>query len=180
MSINKIFISHSENIKSLEILEELKRELKQVNKKFDFSGKNLEEKSINSNIFDSEITIAILTENLLTKDKLELINGKMFLELKNSLISNNNKNINGIILLMDEPFRKKYFNTLTKNNTKFPIIDKNIDNINYLKKSEKDNWDYMLIVKKEDFFKNSLFYIRKAEIIREKQINTRIYDINLI
>lgn len=186
MPITKIYLSHSDNQKGIELSEEVKKILTKEKKKvFTFDSKSRSKKQF-ENLWDktkeeistSQLSIFVLTEDLLKGNQEQLAkNGSMYKEISRSLEFGFHKLINGVIMIVDKEFKRKYFSTIINTPT-FPIIDKNIDNINSFLKNRNSSLDYIIILTIDEFKENYKFWLRETYNNRMKQMSKRIYDIN--
>ncbi|MGL4183841.1 MAG: hypothetical protein ACRCRP_01775 [Metamycoplasmataceae bacterium] len=185
MNTHKIYISHSDSQEGLILFEKVKMAVYELGKEVFHLGERTREISkidqnwnkIYSNIVFCDTTIVILTKDLLKENKKDLLGGIMEQEIKASLFNNDMKDINGVILLLTDEFKKEYFNVEKNKNIHFPIIDNNIDNINSCRKSDTDYPGFLYAVDIKNFFKNTTSYLKRSEKIRDRQRELKIYEI---
>ncbi|MGL5520205.1 MAG: hypothetical protein ACRDBR_02100 [Metamycoplasmataceae bacterium] len=185
MNTHKIYISHSNSQEGLILFEKVKMAVCELGKEVFHLGEKTRELSKNeqnwrkiySNIVFCDTTIVILTKDLLKENKKDLLEGIMKEEINGSLFNNDTKDINGVILLLTEEFKKEYFDVEKNKTIHFPIIDNNIDNINACRKSDDDYPGFLYAVDVKNFLKYPTLYLKRSEKIRDRQRELKIYGI---
>ncbi|MGL6125450.1 MAG: hypothetical protein ACRC1F_03155 [Metamycoplasmataceae bacterium] len=191
MITDRIFISYSNSEEGRKAISKLTVELSNIKRTFHFFRENEkssyvnglnQEKLILDRVSKCGVTVFVLSSDFfstnkhLLKKKPKGQTGWNYEELKTSLLWNQTKMNNSVIVTYTEEFFFKYL----KNSDlllEFPIIHKNIGNLNTLRAADVDSKNYLEIISLDEFLSNSKLYLNKVDKRKIKHSTTGLYNI---
>ncbi len=192
MITDRIFISSSKSDEGRHAVKQLTeglRKIKRTHDSFDIDDKHdfpsvQNKEKILEKIADCGVTILLLSSDFLTHNSFLLKRNDInqsawnYEELKNSLIWNQHKMHNSIIIAYTEEFFKKYLENPYL--FSFPIIHDNINNINKLRSSAVDSDHYMEVLSLEEFLSKPKLYLNRVDTRKLKQSKLGLYNLKYI
>lgn len=188
MNTDRIFISSSNTEEAKKGVVNLMDGISKIKRKFDFFDNSVKKRIptiadkgiILEKLSNAGVTILILSSDFLNANSSLLekkgdIVGWNYEELSASLLWNTIKMHNSIIIAYTDEFYNQYLNKYKK--LSFPIINDNINNLNYFDSSESDSLDYMEVISLREFLKKPKFYLNKVDKRKVKQATHNLYTL---
>lgn len=189
MNTDRIFISSSKTEEGKKGVSELINGLSKINRKVDFISNELKTKTVSvkdkgmilEKLSNAGVTILVMSSDFLNSNHhLLRINednsyGWNYEELSASLLWNTVKMHNSIIITYTDEFCKEYMKA--PHNFSFPIINDNINNLNFFKACEKDDKNYIEVISLTEFLSKPKFYLNKVDRKKVKQSTHDLYKL---